>query len=160
MRSILPLSLLVAAFATAPATADPGIAVDYRDELLRVTLDGSWGGTYYQVWRAGDPAGPFAPIESQFTLCTGDCSLTDASVVPGRTYWYRFDLLPPDGPVVSYGPYAVTVPDTPLRARVSPNPSRSAVRVEATRRSSRTRACSTCRGGPCACCTRVRSAAG
>lgn len=130
MRRLLIASLLAAALAGAPAHADPAIDVRYDDGLLRVTLAGSYAGRWYQVWRAGEPAGTFDPLASDYTLCTGDCFLTDLDAVPGRTYFYRFDLLGPGEQVVSYGPYAVTVPDTPVGARVWPNPSRGAARVE------------------------------
>jgi hypothetical protein len=130
MRRLLPLLLFVAMFTTTTAFADPGIRVYYQQELLRVTLDGSYAGAYYQVWRSGDLVGQYNPLASQYTLCTGDCFLTDQQVRPGQTYYYRFDLQGPSGEFVTYGPYAVTVPDTPLGARVWPNPSRAAVRVE------------------------------
>ena len=130
MRRHPPLLLLIASLAATPALADPGITVSYHDELLRVTLDGSYAGSYYQVWRSVELVGQYSPLQSQYTLCTGDCFLTDEQVRPGKTYYYRFDLNAPSGQQVSYGPYAVTVPDTPLGALVTPNPSRSAVRVE------------------------------
>jgi hypothetical protein len=66
----------------------------------------------------------------QLTLCTGDCYLTDQEAEQGRTYYYRFDLYPAAGAPVSYGPYAVTVPDTPIGATVRPNPSDGAARIE------------------------------
>lgn len=130
MRRLLPLLLFVATLAASPVLADPRINVYYHDELLRVTLDGSYTGSYYQVWRSGEFLGQYDPLSSQYTLCTGDCFLTDQRVRPGQTYYYRFDLQGPLGEYFSFGPYAVTVPDTPLGARVSPNPARTAMRVE------------------------------
>jgi hypothetical protein len=130
MSRLLLVSLTLAALAVAPALADPGITTTYHDGLLRVTLDGSYGGAYYQVWRSEERAGDYRPLTSEYALCTGDCFLTDARVAPGATVYYRFDLELPGGRFVSYGPYAVTVPDTPLGTRVSPNPSNSAVRVD------------------------------
>lgn len=130
MRRLLPLSLLLVAVAAAPAFADPGITVNYHDGLLRVTLDGSYAGTYYQVWRSGELVGQYNPLDSDFTLCTGDCFLTDQEAIPGKTYYYRFDLHAPSGGLVSFGPYAVTVPDTPIGAKVWPNPSNSSARIE------------------------------
>lgn len=128
MRRPLSLTLLLAVLTIAPAFADPGIRVYYHDELLRVTLDGSYAGTYYQVWRSGDLIA-YNPLVDELTLCTGDCFLVDQEAIPGRTYYYRFDLQRPNG-FVSYGPYAVTVPDTPIGARVWPNPSSSGARIE------------------------------
>jgi len=102
MRQVLPLSLLLIALTTAPAFADPGITVYYHDGLLRVTLDGSYSGSYYQVWRSGELFGQYNPLAFQLTLCTGDCFLTDQEAIPGKTYYYRFDLQPPSGGIVSY----------------------------------------------------------
>ena len=130
MRRLLPLSLLVAVLASVPASADPGITVQFREGLLRVTLDGSYAGASYQIWRSGERFGQYHPLSSQYTLCTGDCFLTDQEAIPGKTYYYRFDLQPSVGGQVSYGPYTVTVPDTPLGARIWPNPSNGGVRVE------------------------------
>lgn len=129
-RRLLLLPFLLAALSAAPAQADPAVDVRYDDGLLRVTLEGSYAGRFYQVWRAGLQSGPYDPLSAQYTLCTGDCFLYDARAVPGQTYWYRFDLLDDEGGVRSYGPYAVTVPDTPLGARVWPNPSKDAARID------------------------------
>src|SRR5258708_16388927 len=117
------LSVLFVAFLAAPAFADPGITVDYHDELLRVTLDGSYAGVYYRVWRSGEPLGSYNPLDTQYTLCTGDCFITDSQVTPGQTYYYRFDLQPSAGQLVSYGPYAVAVPNNPFALHIWPNPS-------------------------------------
>lgn len=130
MRNLVPLSLLLIALASAPASADPGITVRYEDELLRVTLDGSYNGSYYRVWRSGELIGQYDYLASQLALCTGDCFLTDQEAIPGETYYYRFDLQAPSGAIVSYGPYEVTVPITPVGARVWPNPSSGRAQVE------------------------------
>lgn len=131
MRRILTACLLLLILAATPALADPGVQVRWFDGWLRVTLDGSYGGAYYQVWRSDGAVTNLRPMLSQYTLCTGDCFLTDLEAVPGRTYWYRFDLqVPGGGSSISYGPYAVTVPDTPVGVRVGPNPSSGEVRVE------------------------------
>jgi hypothetical protein len=130
MRRLLPLSILLVTLTTATAFADPGITVSYSGAYLRVALDGSYGGAYYQIWRSGQVAGPYGPMQSQYTLCTGDCFLTDQEAIPGKTYYYRFDLQSSAGGTVSYGPYAVTVPNTPIGARIYPNPSNSRARIE------------------------------
>ena len=130
MRRTLSLSFLLAALTITTAFADPGITVNYHDELLRVTLDGSYAGSYYQVWRSGELVGQYNPLAAQYTLCTGDCFLTDLEAIPGKTYYYRFDLQTPAGGLVSYGPYAVPVPNTPLAARVRPNPSNDRAQIE------------------------------
>lgn len=115
---------------SSPAAADPGIKVDYRNELLRVTLDGSYAGTYYRVWRSDELLGESSALNSQYSLCTGDCFLTDQEVTPGKTYYYRFELQGSSGQLINYGPYAVEIPDTPVGTRVQPNPSSGPVRVE------------------------------
>jgi hypothetical protein len=130
MRPIAQLLIVLAALAAAPAFADPGITVHYRDDFLRVTLDGSYAGAYYRIWRSGELVGVYDPLATQLTLCTGECSLTDQKVSPGKTYYYRFEILPPQGGTLSYGPYAVTIPDTPLGVRISPNPSHGSARIE------------------------------
>lgn len=131
MRRSLQFALLLGLLLTPrPAAADPGIKIDYRDELLRVTLDGSYAGIYYRVWRSGELLGENSPLNSQFSLCTGDCFLTDQEVTPGKTYYYRFELQGRSGQLINYGPYAVVIPDTPVGSRVQPNPSSGAVRVE------------------------------
>lgn len=130
MRRLLSLPLILVALTITPAFGDPGVNVYYHDGLLRVTLDGSYAGSYYQVWRSGELVGRYDPLAFELTLCTGDCFLTDQEVIPGQTYYYRFDLQPPGGGMVSYGPYAVTVPDTPVGARVWPNPSNGSARIE------------------------------
>ncbi len=130
MRRIIAASLLLFALATTPAFADPGITVRYEDELLRVTLDGSYSGAYYRVWRSGELVGQYDYLAAQLALCTGDCFLTDQDAVPGKTYYYRFDLQSPSGANVSYGPYAVTVPATPVAARIWPNPSNGRAQIE------------------------------
>jgi hypothetical protein len=112
------------------ALADPGVRVDYREGLLRVTLEGAYGGSYYQVFRGGERAGSYNPLGSDYTLCTGDCFVTDFQALPGETYFYRFDVYPAGGGLVSYGPYPVTVPDTPLGVRAWPNPSNRAMTIE------------------------------
>jgi len=130
MRRLLPLSLLLALLAATPASADPAIRVHYQADLLRVTLEGSYSGAWFQVWRSDKLLGAFNPMALQSTLCTGDCFLTDSEVTPGQTYWYRFDLQLADGSLVSYGPYPVAVPDSPVAVTVWPNPSAGRARIE------------------------------
>lgn len=130
MRRLLPVTLWLALLITTPASADPGIRVHYQDDLLRVTLDGSFAGAYFQVWRSGELLGAFDPLALQATLCTGDCFVTDSEVTPGKTYYYRFDLQLANGGLVSYGPYAVVVPDSPVGVNVSPNPSAGRARID------------------------------
>jgi hypothetical protein len=126
-RSLLVLGL--AALLHTAAAAQPGLQVRYEDEVLRVTLEGSYLGRYYQVWRGDQLAGEYQPLAADYTLCTGDCSVGVLDAVPGRTYWYRFEVLRPEGGFESYGPFPVTVPDAPLLASASPNPSNGRVQI-------------------------------
>ncbi|MEQ1832189.1 MAG: FlgD immunoglobulin-like domain containing protein [Candidatus Eisenbacteria bacterium] len=132
MRRVLPLLILLTLGAALPASADPGVRVAYEADLLRVTLEGSYTGATYEVYRAPVAAGPFAALSSQATLCTGDCFLTDDAVTPGATYYYRFDLRTPAGAAVSFGPYEIVVPQSPLAVAVSPNPSNARARITLT----------------------------
>jgi len=135
MRTLAIASLLAALFAAASpavgqADADaPGIQVEYYNGWMRVTLEGSYAGAYYQVWRSGEPAGEFQPLMANYALCTGDCSILVQDAVPGRTYEYRFDVLLGDT-FTRYGPFSVTVPNTPVGVRMFPNPARGAARVD------------------------------
>jgi len=113
-----------------PALAGPGVRIDYSDDALRVTLEGVYSGCEYQVYRAGERVSAFDPLYSDFTLCTGDCFVTDFRAAPGATYFYRFDVKPAGQPLTSYGPFAVTVPNTPFGVRVWPNPSNRPMTVE------------------------------
>jgi hypothetical protein len=122
---ITVLLLMAASLSSSSVFAAPGVNVHYSNGVLQVTLDGSYAGTYYLGLRSDSATGSFVPVADQYTLCTGECFITDAEVRPGRTYFYRFDLQVPGGGTPSYGPYPVTVPDTPLGVRVWPNPSGS-----------------------------------
>ncbi len=108
----------------------PGVDVRVIGGDLRVTLQGSYAGAWFQVARSTAAAGPFAALASQPTLCTGDCFVVDAQADPGRTYWYRFDLTDPAGGLQSFGPFPVSVPRIPLAVRAFPNPFRDEVRLE------------------------------
>lgn len=132
MRRVLLLLLLATLMTTTPTHADPGVRVAYEADLLRVTLEGSYTGANYRVYRAPDGTGPFAPLSSQATLCTGDCFLTDGDVAPGARYYYRFDLQTAAGAELSFGPYEIVVPQTPLMVNVSPNPSGATARIALT----------------------------
>ena len=52
-------------------------------------------------------------------------------MLPGQTYWYRFDLVTADGMNVRFGPYSATIPvPPPITARVTPNPGSGPVRID------------------------------
>jgi len=124
--------LALALSASSAAAADPGIAVDYTNGILRVSLEGSFAGAQYLVFRSDGASAAFTPLGSEETLCLGECYAVDLRADPGKTYEYRFDLSWSDGATASYGPYTVTVPDPPLGVRLWPNPQRGAALVELT----------------------------
>lgn len=126
------LTILALLLIPATVSADPGVSVDYRDGLLRVTLSGSYPGAWYRVWRSGEFAGSYEAMTSQYGLCTGDCFAVDLEAEPGRTYWYRFEILDPAAGLVEYGPFAVRVPAAPLAIRAWPNPARGIQTLELT----------------------------
>lgn len=124
--------LAALALSAAPAWAQPGIRADVSFPVPRITLDGGWTGSRYTVWRTDAPGAPALRIGADQALCTGDCYVNDPHALPGGTYWYRFDLVLPDGSLRSYGPAAVTIgtPVAPgLSVALAPNPSRGPVRV-------------------------------
>lgn len=111
------------------AFADPAVHATYVDGSIQVQLEGSYAGSYYTVWRADSPAGSYSLITDSSVLCLGDCFARDLQTIPGHTYYYRFDLTPSQGTSVSFGPYPVLIPENPVRARLSPNPSRGSTHV-------------------------------
>jgi hypothetical protein len=123
MKRLVIACVLLAGLSASPVRSDPGVDVRYENFLLRVTLNGSYAGQYYQVWRSGEFLGPYQTANSQLALCTGDCFLTDLDARPGETYYYRFTMQSREGAIVEYGPYAVTVPNPPVGVRIAPNPS-------------------------------------
>ena len=130
MRRAFVLSLALLALTSGLALADPGIGVTYFDGIMRVRLDGSYPGSYYQIWRSDELLGQVTAVTAANVLCTGDCLVNDPDFIPGHTYYYRFDLNVPGQGFISYGPYAVTVPDTPFAARLWPNPGTGITSIE------------------------------
>jgi len=129
------LSILASALALAatPALADLAVRLTAVDGVPQIELIGSYPQSHYTVYRADDPAGPWRAISNFDVLCLASCFAPDFTAEPGRTYWYRFDLLVPPGSVRSMGPYAVTIPASlakPIGARVVPNPARGPTGVE------------------------------
>jgi len=116
------LTLCLALVCAVPAFADPGIQVFETGGGIRVLLEGRYAQSTYTVSRSDGASGTFMPITARDVLCTGECYATDFDVVPGRTYFYRFDVVLPNGTLASFGPYAVTLPEHPVRVRAWPNP--------------------------------------
>jgi hypothetical protein len=128
-RSV-PLSIAGLVFAFGLCFADPGLQVTEVSGGIRVQLEGSFAQSTYTVLRSAAQDAPYVAITQRDVLCTGDCYATDFDVVPGVTYFYRFDVLHPDGTLTRFGPYPVTLPDHPVGVRVAPNPGAGATRVE------------------------------
>ena len=132
LRRMCLAILTLLATSAGPALADPALRVEIHPTGIRVQLDGSFPGSTYTVLRAESASGSYRAITSANVLCFGDCFAWDAGAVPGRTEYYRFDLVPSNGQAVSFGPYAVAIPRSQPAVRVSPNPSRAATRIEVT----------------------------
>ncbi len=129
MHRAFALSLGMLALTCAAAFADPAVRVTYVDGSPQVQLEGSYAGSYYVVYRGDTPNFGYQLITNDHVLCLGSCFAQDSQAIPGHTYYYRFDLTPPQGNPVSFGPYAVLIPVNPVRAALSPNPSYGATRV-------------------------------
>ena len=129
----IPLALASLALITTLALASPAVRVQSVDGVARVELVGDFAQSRYSVSRAALPGAVFTPVGFGDVLCAGPCFVDDPTARAGDTYWYRFDLLTPDGSRVVLGPYAVTIPAIlarPVGARVVPNPVRDAAAIE------------------------------
>jgi len=130
LRARLALMGIATMLVTRLAAADPAFRTTPVAAGIRVEIDGSYAGAWYTVSRAIDPAGEWRALSTSDVLCMGACYAYDAAVEPGGTYWYRFDLSTPDG-LVSFGPYATTIPvPAPIAAAVTPNPGSGPVRID------------------------------
>jgi hypothetical protein len=133
MRSSIALSIATLALLAGLAVAGPEITVTYRSGVPVIQLAGSFAGSSYTVYRATSGEPEYRAISDAEILCIGECSVADYEALPGRTYFYRFDLAMPGGRHESFGPYAVTIPrEQPLTARVSPNPGRGPATISVT----------------------------
>jgi hypothetical protein len=132
LRSI-PLALAGLMLLAGLVFGDPRVRVEYHSGVPQIRLDGSYPGSRYTVYRAGGEPGPFEAISDFNTLCAGPCYADDYDALPGLVYWYRFDLELPDGSLVRFGPYAVTISPEFVRvvsAAVFPNPGAAQTRVQ------------------------------
>lgn len=129
LRSVV-LTVAGCALAATLATADPAIQVTETNGGIRIVLEGNYSQSTYVVWRSDETTVIEQPLTTQEVLCTGDCYASDFDVVPGRTYFYRFEIRRPDGVLEQFGPYAVVLPDHPVSARLIPNPGRGVTRLE------------------------------
>jgi len=120
-------------FLAAPAHAGPQIRVSAVDGVANIELVGSYPQSHFTVYRADNAAGPWRAITDFDVLCLASCFATDFTAEPGRTYWYRFDLLVPPGSFQSLGPFEATIPSSlskAIGARVIPNPSHGPAGIE------------------------------
>lgn len=130
LRSRFTLAAFATLLVARLAIADPEFRATPVESGLRVEIAGSYSGVWYSVARASDPAGEWRALSTGDVLCTGACYAYDLSAEPGGTYWYRFDLNTPAG-LVSFGPYAATIPvPPPITASASPNPGSGPVRID------------------------------
>jgi hypothetical protein len=132
MRRTISLSIASLAVCASLSFAQP-ISVRVVDGLAIVELEGAYVGSYYNAFRADDPQGEYRPVLGATTLCTGACYVVDFDALPGRTYFYRFELDGGSASDTRYGPQAVTIPGdafSGLTTRVSPNPSRGPATIE------------------------------
>ena len=133
MKRSLVITVTAGLLVAGLALAEPRVEVGYFAGVPKVTLSGDWSRTHYTIYRGAGEQGPFDPITSLDVLCLGSCFVDDYDAVPGRTYWYRFDIIPEVGNPISFGPFAVTISSS-LALRVNaaafPNPSYGPARIE------------------------------
>ena len=132
LRSRFVLAALATLLMVRLAAADPAFRLTQLETGVRVEIEGSYSGALYSVSRATDPIGDYQRLSgSGDVLCVGACYAFDSAVLPGQTYWYRFDLTTADGTSLSFGPYSATIPVPPaIAARITPNPGSGPVRID------------------------------
>ena len=132
LRSRLALVAIATLLTVRLAAADPAFRLTQLETGVRVEIEGSYSGSMYSVSRANDRLGNYQRLSTAGdVLCVGACYAHDSAVLPGQTYWYRFDLTTADGMSVSFGPYAAVIPVPPaITARVTPNPGSGPVRID------------------------------
>jgi hypothetical protein len=114
------------------AFAGPSVTVRYIGDVARIELDGQWPNSRYTVLRSMSAGALGEAITAADVPCLGSCFVDDLSAEPGKTYYYRFHLVLPDGDVERFGPFAVTVSNQIRRVRgtLSPNPLRGPATLE------------------------------
>ena len=124
MKRFVITTALAAALWAMPVTAEPEFRLTYPNGVPRAEIVGDWRHSRYSVSRAAAMSGPFERLGEGDVLCVGPCFVDDYSAVGGRTYFYRFDLMLPQGAAATFGPYPATVSERirTLSAAVFPNP--------------------------------------
>ncbi|HEY6866139.1 MAG TPA: T9SS type A sorting domain-containing protein, partial [Candidatus Eisenbacteria bacterium] len=85
--------------------------------------------------RSSSPEGPWSDVEGERRVEGMVVTVLDANVEPGRTYYYRLRATKAGGKATTFGPFAVTaggVAEDFALLPITPNPSRSAARLEFT----------------------------
>jgi len=129
----IKLTLIAVALTADLSLATPAVEVDFVAGVPQIRLVGDYSLSHYTIYRGSGEQGPFAAVTDVNTLCLGSCFVDDHDAVPGTTYWYRFDIVRPDGLFESFGPSAVTIPALGvgrIGAKIFPNPGRGAARVD------------------------------
>ena len=132
MKRVVAATMLCIALAAGPTQASPEFRLSYPNGIPRAEILGDWRYSHYTVWRAPASAGPFMRVGDADVQCVGPCYVDDYSARGGRTYYYRFDVVTPEGGAQSFGPYlAVIASDRvhPLSAAITPNPGRGPAEV-------------------------------
>ena len=132
MKRLIATLLLLVTLGVGPSSSAPEFQLRYVNGIPRVEIEGDFRHSHYTVWRAAVAGGPFVAVTDGDVLCVGACFADDYSASGGHTYWYRFDVSPPEGGPVSYGPYEATISRDrarPLSASVSPNPGHGSTQV-------------------------------
>jgi hypothetical protein len=125
MKRFVLLGCVLGILLTRPAKADPEFRVTYPQGIPRAAIAGDYRYSSYSVWRAETAEGAFSAVTAGDVLCMGACFADDYGAAPGRTYWYRFDLVLADGSSVRFGPYPARIDPEQARrlsAAVTPNP--------------------------------------
>jgi len=129
------LTLIALGCSTLAFAADSRFHVDDLGDATRIRLEGSFANSYYTVVRGDHAEGPFTPLTESSTLCLGECAIIDHDALRGATYWYRFDVIAPDGTFLQFGPAALTIgqPLDGMSAIALPSPlrGRGVIRVTA-----------------------------
>lgn len=132
MKRAISTALLLVSLSAGPSLGAPEFRLQYPNGIPRVEIVGDFRHSRYTVWRSGSAEGPFTLVTDGDVLCVGPCFADDYSAQGGRTYWYRFDLVLPEGGLVRFGPYQAEISADLARrisATVSPNPGRGPVSV-------------------------------
>lgn len=132
MKRTISTALLLAALWATPSAGATDFRLQYPNGIPRVQIVGDFRHSHYTVWRAGSPDGEFIMVTDSDVLCVGPCFADDYAALPGHRYWYRFDVIDPEGGLLRFGPFQADISADLARrlsATVSPNPGRGPASV-------------------------------